>query len=497
MNVVEKANEVSVFGRWAANVSQVTSPWEYSIRRNVPAFTQMQTDDATKIWSSGSTLSWTIPRLGLLKDMRFRIELDLSAAGNLTTRAADSGVSDPLYDLGASADGIGASAFADTAAARNRLQSLYMHPGGLFKLFQQFEIKARTREVARMYPENIYYHYMSQVYSYDKSFTHSNNVAGTGQADVSDESQRISKINILNGLHFQRLYSLMARTGDGADAITKKIVLYMQVPFSYFQRMGNAFLTSFCEDLSFNMICAPSAAAEALGPIGSYLAAGRISVTPQYSWIQPRPEEMAKLRQQMLASSLGIPRLQFSCLSEGDGVSPAQIGSVQDVSIKLNCSYPVIRTLFWIQSDVGLSQLRIPHAANTVTLPINQVTVSGSGTTFLTLDETALLEQMVVPPHSKVMGDRLIYAINWSLLDSNTEMGGYLPTRNLSNLTLSVRAYFPQKIGDQGQQSAGLTTFAAATNRDAANYRLRVIHEYYVIEQTVPSNGQVNVSAFD
>lgn len=495
MNVVEKANEVSVFGRWAANVSQVTSPWEYSIRRNVPAFTQTQTDDATKIWSAGSTLSWTIPRLGLLKDMRFRIELDLTAA--ISAYRGNGAVADPLLDLAASQDNIGASAYADDAAARLRNQSLCMHPGGLMKLFQQFEIKARTREVARMYPENVYYHYMSQVYSADKCFTHKQYTSGQPQADVSDDSQRISKINILNGLHLQRLYSLMGRTGDAFANVDGKVVLFLQVPFSYFQRMGNAFLTSFCEDLSFNMLCSSSCAQEALGPLGSYLAAGRISVTPQYSWIQPRPEEMAKLRQQMLASSLGIPRLQFSCLSEGDGVSPSAIGSVQDVSIKLNCSYPVIRTLFWIQTDVGRTALQIPHSADTVTLPITRVEVSGSGTTFLALDEPAILEQMVMPPQSKILGDRLIYAINWSLLDSNTEMGGYLPTRNLSNLTLKVRAYFPTKIVDQGTKDSGLAASGATADRVATNYKLRVIHEYYVIEQTVPSNGQVNVSAFD
>lgn len=487
MNVVEKANEVSVFGRWAANVSQVTSPWEYSIRRNVPAFTQTITEDATKIWSAGSTLSWTIPRLGLLRDVRFRIELDLSDA---ITAAPTGTLASPLFALGAP----GAVIAADHANNVARSQSVFLHPGGLLKLFQQYEIKARTREVARMYPENVMYHYMSQVHSYDKMFTF-RDTGGGGQTDLSDESSRISRINILNALHLQRLYSLMGRTGDAVGAVNEKVVLYIQIPFSYFQRMGNAFLTSFCEDLSFNLLCSSSQSAEALGPIGNYLGPGKISITPQYYWIQPRPEEMAKLRQQMLASSLGIPRLQFSCLSEGDGVAPGAVGSVQDISLKLNCSYPVIRTLFWIQTDVGLTALAVPHAANTVTIPIQQVEVSGSGTTFLTMDESSLLDQMVSPPHSKIMGDRLIYAINWSLLDNNTEMGGYLPTRNLSNLTLKVKAYIPGTFTDLGQATDG----AAARNPvpAAGNFRLRVIHEYYVIEQTVPSNGQVNVSAFD
>lgn len=506
MNVVEKANEVSVFGRWAANVSQVTSPWEYSIRRNVPAFTTTMTEDATRTWSAGSNLSWTFPRLGLLRDMRFKIQLDLSEAillwgsGDGPGTAANSGK--PWASLGAP----GPPLAANDPQGSERWQSIYLHPGGLMKLFTQYEIRARTREVARMYPENIYYHYMSQVYSYDKNFTLQDTAAG-GQIGLSDESSRITGCNILNGLHLQRLWSLMpgasndgvVPAGGGATGKSEVLTLYLHVPFSYFQRMGNAFLTSFCEDLSINLQCASSAFAQALGPIGAYLGPQKISVTPQYSWIQPRPEEMAKLRQQMLASSLGIPRLQFSCLSEGDGVSPPADptagGNLQTFTMKLSCSYPVIRTLFWIQSDVGLdTTLSVPHSANSMTVPITRVAVSGSGTTFLDMSESQVLDQMILPPHNKVMGDRLIYAINWSLLDTNTEMGGYLPTRNLSNLTFSVSAVTLRNFQDLGQEGDAATTSA---NRTAANYKLRVIHEYYVIEQTVPSNGQVNVSAFD
>lgn len=494
MNVVEKANEVSVFGRWAANVSQVTSPWEYSIRRNVPAFTTTMTEDATRTWNAGSSISWTFPRLGLLRDMRFKIDIDLRDV--IVALGTNQSVDNPFAQL--AANGVGAPSLALDVTAevgRNRWQSIYMHPGGLMKLFTQFEIRARTREVARMYPENIYYHYMSQVYSYDKNFTHPDSGVVGGQVGLSDESSRITGCNILNGLHLQRLWSLIP-SAVGGTGKSEILTLYLHVPFSYFQRMGNAFLTSFCEDLSINLQCASSMAQEALGPLGSYLTSGKISVTPQYSWIQPRPEEMAKLRQQMLASSLGIPRLQFSCLSEGDGVSPpsAPSGALQTFTMKLSCSYPVIRTLFWIQTDVNLSDLSIPHAANTVTIPITRVQVSGSGTTFLDMSESQVLEQMILPPHNKVMGDRIIYAINWSLLDTNTEMGGYLPTRNLSNLTFSVQAVTPLKFTDKG---AGGGVAVASDDRLLTNYKLRVIHEYYVIEQTVPSNGQVNVSAFD
>ena len=499
MNVVEKANEVSVFGRWAANVSQVTSPWEYSIRRNVPAFTTTMTEDATRTWSAGSSLSWTFPRLGLLRDMRFKIDIDLREA--LGTAGNNATLDNPFTNL--VANGTGAPVMAVDVTAENggaKWRSIHLHPGGVMKLFTQYEIRARTREVARMYPENIYYHYMSQVYSYDKNFTHPDSGVAGGQIGLSDESSRITGCNILNGLHLQRLWSLIPSAtpvfaAGVATGKSKILTVYLHVPFSYFQRMGNAFLTSFCEDLSINLQCASSAAQEALGPLGSYLTSQKISVTPQYSWIQPRPEEMAKLRQQMLASSLGIPRLQFSCLSEGDGVSPpaAPSGAVQAFTMKLSCSYPVIRTLFWIQTDVGLSDLQIPHASNTVTVPITRVQVSGSGTTFLDMSESQVLEQMILPPHNKVMGDRIIYAINWSLLDTNTEMGGYLPTRNLSNLTFTVNAVTPLKFTDKGSATASV----ASDDRTLSNYKLRVIHEYYVIEQTVPSNGQVNVSAFD
>jgi hypothetical protein len=488
MNVVEKANEVSVFGRWAAGVSQVTSPWEYSIRRNVPAFTTIQTEDSSKVWSNGSTLSWTLPRLGLLRDCKFRISISPAIGDVAGTQAI------PKIPLLNTAGGT-AMEYKDAevvATKQARVQSIMIPPGGLFKLFSQYELKARTREIARMYPENCYYYYMSDVFRADKN---------TGSQDqtpaISTEVSRSSRISPLDAINLFKLYSLFPRTGSGADNVTKTASFYIHAPFSYFQRMGNALLTSFAEDMSLNLLC-NSSLFDALGSMAQYVAAGQITVTPCYTWIQPRPEEMAKLRQQMLASNLGIPRLQFSCLSEGDGVQPTTLGgaTAQELTIKLNCSYPVIRTLFWIENNVGLTGLNSPHAPDTLTCPISKVEVSGSGTTFLSMDESALLEQMVHPPYNKIMSGRILYCINWSLLDNNTEMGGYLPTRNLSNLTMKVTAYLPddEAYHDKGQAADGPT---ASTLRTAATHRLRVIHEYYVIEQTVPSNGQVNVSAFD
>ncbi len=503
MNVVEKANEVSVFGRWASTVSQVTSPWEYSIRRNVPAFTKNLTDDSTKVWSASSNISWILPRLGLLRDVFFRVDIDLTDALNTTVVA--SGVN-PGPRLNAVLPTGVESPAATNAGVPAAAAQCMIHPGGILKLFSQFELRARNREIARMYPENVYYHYMDQVHQHDKSsdlpFT---DVTST----LSQQADRISKINFADGLNLWKIYYSLPKTGDAAaTGISKKLSMYMQIPFSYFQRMGNAFLTSFAEDISFHLICNSTAGAEALGPLGNYLTAGKIQITPWYHWIQPRPEEMAKLRQQMLAASTGIPRLQFSCLSEGYGVSPStaltanDASQTQTIEIKLNCTYPVARTLFWIQSDVGLAGQAIPRRPDTITIPINSVKVSGSGTTFLTLDESMLLQQMVEPPYSKVPKQRLIYAINWSLLDKNVEMGGFLPTRNLNNLTLSVEAFFPVAVLDGAPaDKAAADTAAGAQNianpRTKDSYKLRVIHEYYVIEQTVPSNGQINVSAFD
>lgn len=501
MNVVEKANEVSVFGRWASTVSQVTSPWEYSIRRNVPAFTKNLTDDSTKVWSASSNISWILPRLGLLRDVFFRVDIDLTDA--LNTAVIGSGAN-PGPRLNAVGTGIesptAANAGVPTAAAL-----CMIHPGGILKLFSQFELRARNREIARMYPENVYYHYMDQVFQHDKSSDLPNIDASS---TLSQQAERISKINFADGLNLWKIYHNLPKTGDAVSTgVSKKLSMYIQIPFSYFQRMGNAFLTSFAEDISFHLICNSTAGAEALGPLGDYLTAGKIQITPWYHWIQPRPEEMAKLRQQMLAASTGIPRLQFSCLSEGYGVSPSTAivantsSQTQTVEIKLNCTYPVARTLFWIQSDVGLAGQFIPRRPDSLTIPINSVKVSGSGTTFLTLDEPMLLQQMVEPPYSKVPRQRLIYAINWSLLDKNVEMGGFLPTRNLNNLTMSVEAFFPASILDaEGADKAAKETAlgaAIANPRTKDHYKLRVIHEYYVIEQTVPSNGQINVSAFD
>ncbi len=487
MNIVEKANEVSVFGRWAAGVSQVTSPWEYSIRRNVPAYTKNITDDVEKIWSASSSLSWVLPRLGLLKDVFFKISIDMTTTmgdfgtdgGVVLTNQAGFGVSDVPQ------------AVAGTAATMLRSGSVFIHPGGIMKLFSQFELRARNREIARMYPENIFYHYSDVAHYSDKhTDKYSNDQVASGNAIVSHGSERISKINFLDGLNLFKIVNLAPVSTTVANR--KILTFYLEVPFSYFQRMGNALLTSFAEDISFHLICAPNQMAQALGPLGGYIAPGKISVKPYYHWIQPRPEEMAKLRQQMLSAPQGIPRLQFSCLSEGLGVAPPALGD-QSISMKLNCPYPVARTLFWIETDVNLAGNNVPVLSHSLTLPVSLVEVSGSGTTFLSLDEPMLIQQMVDPPYSKVVGERMIYAINWSLLDKNIEMGGFLPTRNLNNLTMKVSAHFPAGITDAGQAA----NQPINNPRLPGNYALRVIHEYYVIEQTIPSNGQINVTAFD
>lgn len=484
MNVVEKANEVSVFGRWAAGVSQVTSPWEYSIRRNVPAYTKYITDDVTKVWSASTNLSWVLPRLGLLRDVFFKVEIDLT--GNVT----------PHVDGGATLTPVafaGNLAFADGGfVAKN--SSTFLAPGGIAKLFSQYELRARNREIARMYPENLIHHYSDAAHHYDKNLTSlPTDAAVGGGALFSHDTERISKVNFMSGLNLYKLAALMPPdNGDANTAKSPKLTFYLEVPFSYFQRMGNALLTSFAEDITLNMICAPSLSANALGQLGNYIQPGRITVTPYYQWIQPRPEEMAKLRQQMLAAPQGIPRLQFSCLSEGSGVGPTELGR-KTVEVKLNCPYPVARTLFWIAADDDKAGLTVPAYSTGFTIPIEKVEVKGSGTTFLSLDESMLLQQMVDPPFSKTIGERIIYAINWSLLDKNIEMGGFLPTRNLNNLTLAVTAWFRTAITD-----AATTNGAnGANNRTPASYKVRVIHEYYVIEQTIPSNGQVNVTAFD
>jgi hypothetical protein len=502
MNVVEKANEVSVFGRWAAGVSQVTSPWEYSIRRNVPAFTKNITDDVTKIWSASSTLSWVLPRLGLLQNVFFKVDIDLkdTVVPNANTHATLSSTAagqTNIADMPA-VGAVGANDAAKLASALARQQQCFLHPGGLLKLFQQFELRARNREIARMYPENVMYHYSDQIYHADKHYdSRITEFAYGTDGPLSQQSERISRVNYLDGLNMFHLQSLMIKTGDANQHKTPIVSLWFQVPFSYFQRMGNALLTSFAEDITYNLICGSSPSAEGLGQLGLFVKPGAISVTPYYHWIQPRPEEMAKLRQQMLASPTGIPRLQFSCLSEGSGEKLGVVipgtGIASFISMKLNCPYPVARTLVWIQSDVGLTGLNVPSRPHTVTIPISQIEVSGSGTTFLTMSEPMLLQQMVDPPHSKTVGQRMIYAINWSLLDKNIEMGGFLPTRNLNNLTLKASAFFPKAVIDASEVEGGNTN----NPRTEEHYRLRVIHEYYVIEQTIPSNGQVNVTAFD
>ena len=76
MNVIEKANEVSIFTRWTQNVAQTTTPWEYGMTKNVPPHTRHYTADSTYDYQPSRQLTWTIPRLGLLKKVVLKVDTD-------------------------------------------------------------------------------------------------------------------------------------------------------------------------------------------------------------------------------------------------------------------------------------------------------------------------------------------------------------------------------------------------------------------------------------
>ena len=630
MNVIEKANEVSIFTRWTQNVAQTTTPWEYGMSKNVPPHTRHYTEDRPVDFEPSRTITWTIPRLGLLKKVVLKVDSSFKksrfwffSVPKSTSTASDVTLVDSVesathvfiapdspnvakipYD-GAGQPGtdpvarVAAFKLAfnqrlydlHTAVAPNTRQNPYKFvttastvdtvqpqvvnghilaaamtdpkfpcfavsgsvdtgfffrkPGGIAHMFSMYEIRARNREIARLYPENIEY----EAHSVRKYPIES----------LAEGAYSTTGVNNVKPIPAMTGDNLMAYFKDGG---TDNYVLteYIEPRFSYFTKLKQAFLTSFCEDLTLTLTANSPAAMNSLYPLYEYVS-GSVVVTPTWHWINPRPEDLARLRQAMTAAPQGIPRLQASTMFEGG----AQTSFSNDqISLTMNVPYPVTRTIFSLDvAEKGLPSLR--RGDNR--LSISSVALEASGVEVFKWSADQLHDHMSNGSYVNSAWKDRLYCINWSSLGDNTEQGGFLPARNLYNVQLKITTvkdtlhaltgkkrttiYPPTKtIGrvstaaSESMQyeanrllsgSDGIWSEVLANGNTNPNYvtlnqlsipysglvretgffpldrtqvmvntpvlavdvQLKVFFEYYTIESTIPSNGQVNVTAFD
>lgn len=629
MNVIEKANEVSIFTRWTQNVAQTTTPWEYGMSKNVPPHTRHYTEDRPVDFEPSRVTTWTIPRLGLLKKVVLKVDSsfeksrfwffsvpkstgsdsDVTLVDNVVSathvfiapddpavgktpytsvnnpvtrvkafkkafneRLLNSAITHPSklnpYMNGALTTNAGATtvttvedevhggtvlaaAMADPKfpcfAVSGSVDTgfFFRKPGGIAHMFSMYEIRARNREIARLYPENIEY----EAHSVRKYPIES-------LAEGAYSTTGVNNVKPIPALEGDNLMSYFKDDGAGSYVLTE----YIEPRFSYFTKLKQAFLTSFCEDLTLTLTANSLAAMHSLYPLYEYKS-GTVKVTPTWHWINPRPEDLARLRQAMTAAPQGIPRLQASTMFEGG----AQTSFANDqISLTMNVPYPVTRTIFSLDvAENGLPSLR--RGDNR--LSISSVALEASGVEVFKWSADQLHDHMSNGSYVNSAWKDRLYCINWSSLGDNTEQGGFLPARNLYNVQLKITTtkdslhtvtgkkrttIYPDtktigrlstagsvsmihearrlldgsegiwsEVLDDGSthpdykglnqlsipytglvRESGFfpldrTQVMYNTQVETKDVKLKVFHEYYTIESTIPSNGQVNVTAFD
>lgn len=625
MNVIEKANEVSIFTRWTQNVAQTTTPWEYGMSKNVPPHTRHYTEDRPVDFEPSRTMTWTIPRLGLLKKVVLKVDSTFAKSRfwffsakvvsgesdiTLVTDVAQATHvfiapegrerieytgqhdDDPLGRVAAfkkafnqrlldvykaaepnkilnpykaftgaagsetaSAQVVGgdilAAAMADPKfpcfAVSGSVDTgfFFRKPGGIAHMFSMYEIRARNREIARLYPENIEY----EAYSERKYPIES-------RAEGAYSTTGVNNVKPIPAMAGDNLMSYFKLGAAGDYVLTE----YIEPRFSYFTKLKQAFLTSFCEDLTLTLTATSLAAMNSLYPLYGYAGSQKVVVTPTWHWINPRPEDLARLRQAMTAAPQGIPRLQASTMFEGGAQTTF---SNDQISLTMNVPYPVTRTIFSLDvNENGLPSLK--RGDNR--LSISSVALEASGVEVFKWTADQLHDHMSNGSYVNSAWQDRLYCINWSSLGDNTEQGGFLPARNLYNVQLKITTtkdtihattgkkrttIYPdtKTIGRVSTATSESMIYEAKRLIDGSNYwsevsaagntnpdyvatkqliipysglvretglyplertqvmvntaveakdvELKVFHEYYTIESTIPSNGQVNVTAFD
>ena len=409
MNVVENAQEHSLMYRWVQSAGGVTAPWDYSLQRNVPPYTQHYTKVKQESQILGGSQSWRIPRLGLLAGIKLEVELTFPAA----------------------------------AAAYS---TAFEHQWAGAHLIKSVILRSATKDIAKLYPEEL--------------------------IDYATRGNREDFEDLLSSPSFYAGEKLISLT-PGGTGVSKHTML-IPLPFSFTERLSNTFLTSFCEDIDLVVEYQSNADLQKVRDFSSSTDTDGIlrdggdttaMFTPRFEWIVPNPAEHNKLQQQMVAAgSDGLPRIQYTVYKEADRSLAVGAGGVdQPVVIDMYCPHATARTLIALSAS----------AEPTKYVKIKKFEVVLNGVTYLELNEADLLLREAMPPFDKSK-DTLVYTIDWTMVSSLLEQGGFLPMRNFATKQLKLT----------------LDTLTEAHKV--------VVHQYIqVIEQTAPGNGNIIIRAFD
>lgn len=302
MSAVEVANENSSLLSFLGSSAPKTSPFTYALRKNAPKYSKQRkvTVAKTSATSYGSEARFALPRYGILKSMHLSVAIT-------PTANSESG------------------------------------PYGILGAFSRFDLKARDKTIATLYPETIV----------DWIKGHGPEARAVLQDDDHLKAQ------------------------DDIAAVARTYVV--PLPFSYTERLSNALNLRFTEPLELVVTMTSAAADWAVGN----------SATPTLTWVgeylSPGAEELASLKQTMVkAGRAGIPRLQYSVYKEAVKDLSASEGTEQTIDLK--CPYPAFRSVVVVKSKATGKPLDFTNIIGTVKL-------KASGTDLIEWTAAELREQ--------------------------------------------------------------------------------------------------------
>lgn len=418
MNVSQDAQSNSTLGALLSK-NKKTSPFEYNLVGNVPTYARMPT-----VWSSQKQITYPsttvieLPRYGILENLWVE--------------------------------------FANKAATTTALTPL----APVFA-FASFELRARSKVIARLYPQDVLEYYASQ------------------KAE-------------LRSIAFSGTTLRPSAAGHADNMLTTDKARY-KLPFSCMSKLANAFNLKFMEPVELHLI-STGAQANIVIP----------DTTTQHvrvgcDYIMPNPQEEERLKSVMVrAGPQGISRLQWSSIMESPKTFTAGDANVVE-QLELRAPYPVFKTVLTFRNNfdtvvlgtagdgIGQFHKKLVGVA-TDNIPAYQaglgsIRLTSSGVTLWQRDIQELLHEQSSGAHRLNKYSYGPIVINWNMTGDATNQTGFLSLKNIADPRLEFVPVTGKYLTTDGNAVAGVTNLL----------KVQVTHHYYTLEQVSPDDGSVRV----
>lgn len=255
------------------------------------------------------------------------------------------------------------------------------------------------------------------------------------------------------------------------SSITGDDEFVVPIPLSYFSQVYQNINTRVAEPLELWIY--PRASNLYLDASGDAVI-GNKKYHALFGFMTPEPNEQQRLIKDNQAVSGGIMKFQKNSYRETEET----FSSDGDVEARLYCPYNVIRTLVFIKktaefdgSTAGKSGGHGDNLCTRLTLESSGVTIWSDDIHMMRLKNNQFAR--CFGPFDGSEDYAGVHVIDWSLSKDDSTQTGYVSFRNLTSPILKM----------------------AVTGTGGTSYKLKIIHEYFVTQQTSAESGHIQVLA--